>query len=116
MGRAVRRTKARSDGLRQQLLAEYRALVPASLPFQQVVAEVTAQSPQGGGHRGLAHPDPLACPGQVPVLKERAEREEQVEVDLQVFGHGTSLHHHHPWWCADHRQGRREGNNAATGR
>jgi hypothetical protein len=59
----------------------------SSLAFEQVIAVVAAQPGQRGGHRGLAHPDPLAGPGQVPVLEQRAQREQQVEVYLGGFGH-----------------------------
>jgi hypothetical protein len=70
---------------RQQLLAEHRPPVPPPLALEQVVAVVPAQPGERGAHRRLAHPDPLAGPGQVPVLEERAQRQQQVEVNVDVF-------------------------------
>jgi hypothetical protein len=80
----------------QELLGEYGAAVPAPLPFEQLITVVAAQPRERGAHRGLAHPDPLPGPCQVSVLKERAKREQQVEVYLWVVGHGPPSQRHGP--------------------
>ena len=58
---------------------------------QQLVVEVLAQPGQRAAHRRLAHRHPLAGVGEVALLEQRVQREQQVGVDLaQPLLHPTS--------------------------
>ena len=72
---------------RQQLLAEDGQPVTAPLPLKQLIPEVLAQPGQRHAHGRLADPDPPPGSGQVPLLKQRPERDQQVQVDLAHISH-----------------------------
>ena len=69
-------------------LGERRQLEAAADPHQQLVVEVLAQPGQRAAHRRLAHRHPLAGVGEVPLLEQGVQGEQQVGVDLaQPFLH-----------------------------
>jgi len=67
---------------------------------EQLVAEVAAQPAERGAHGGLAQPDALPGPGDVALVEQRVQRDEQVEVDAGQV-HRGDLH------CARSRHHRR---------
>ncbi len=75
-----------------QLLAERGQLEPAAGAHEQLVVEVLAQPGERAAHRRLAHRHPGAGVGEVALLEQRVQREQQVGVDLaQRVGHGCHL-------------------------
>ena len=57
-------------------------LEAAAHPDQQLVVEVLAQPGQRAAHRRLAHRHPLAGVGEVALLEEGVQGQQQVGVDL----------------------------------
>jgi hypothetical protein len=55
-------------------------LVDPPVPDQQRVAEEPPQPGQRGTHRGLADADRLGGPGDVPLLQQRIQRDDEVQV------------------------------------
>ena len=73
-------------------LAERGQLEAAAAADEQLVVEVLAQPGQRAAHRRLAHRHPLAGVGEVALLQQRVQREQQVGVDLaQPLRHSLLL-------------------------
>ena len=66
----------------RMLLGQGRQLEAASHPDQQLVVEVLAQPGQRPAHRRLAHRHPLAGVGEVALLEQGVQGQQQVGVDL----------------------------------
>jgi len=68
-------------GLVEQRDREWGEDVALPVAGKQLVAEVAAQSGEGGAGRGLAQADALARPGDAAFTQEGVQRDEQVQVD-----------------------------------
>ena len=73
-------TASATDG--PQLLGQRCQLEAAPDADQQLVVEVLAQPGQRAAHRRLAHRHPLAGVGEVLLLEQRVQGQQQVGVDL----------------------------------
>ena len=108
--RHLERDLGLADGLlhqRQRPLGQRGQHVPPARAHQQLVVEVLAQPGQGRTHGRLAHADPLASVGQVPLFEQRTEDHQQVQVSAAKPGHTAPPRH-------GRRSGEHIGNSPAT--
>ncbi len=76
---ALQDVVSRRGAVEEDLSEGGEFIVPAH-PREQVVVEVAAQPGQGGAHGGLAEPDALSGAGDVALLQERTQCDDEVEV------------------------------------
>ena len=65
----------------EQLDSQRGQRVPAPRPLQQLVAEVPPEPAECGAGSGLADPHALGGPGHAPLLQQRMEGHQQVQVE-----------------------------------
>jgi hypothetical protein len=64
-----------------ELLGAARQHVAGRGAHEQLVLEEAAQAAERAAHRGLAEPDATGGDGDVALVQERVERDQEVEVD-----------------------------------